>query len=111
MIYWKCVNAECEEFGNEILEPKPMFKYSPLGTVPTNIPYCKKCGRQMDYREELPTQEGPISVNFASFNSKSNEDKAHILKKRYKDGVKKENVIQDVIKEKREQVTKQFFGQ
>ena len=84
MIYWKCENKECTEFGKEIIETRPMFKYTNNGTVPINIPYCKVCGKQMGYREELPESEGDINVAFASFGSQSNENKAFILKDRYK---------------------------
>lgn len=109
MIYWKCENEECEKHGEEIIEATPMFKYTPNGTVPINIPYCKSCGKQMGYREELPVQEGPINIGFAKFNSMSDGDKATMLKTRYKEGLKKED-IQDRIKAKREQATKSFFG-
>lgn len=34
MIYWKCENKECTEFGKEIIETRPMFKYTDKGTVP-----------------------------------------------------------------------------
>ena len=64
----------------------------------------------MGYREELPKNEGDINISFMSFNSKSNEDKASILKKRYKENAKKEGV-EDKIRYKREQMTKQFFGE
>lgn len=110
MLYWKCENKECKEFGKEILEIKPMFKYTEKGAIPINIPYCKCCERQMGYREELPKSEGNINVSFMSFNSKSNEDKASVLKKRYKENNKKENV-EEKIRYKREQMTKQFFGE
>lgn len=46
MIYWKCENKECTEFGKEIIETRPMFKYTNNGTVPINIPYCKVCGNR-----------------------------------------------------------------
>ena len=58
MLYWKCENKECKEFGKEILEIRPMFKYTEKGTIPINIPYCKCCGQQMGYREELPENDG-----------------------------------------------------
>lgn len=110
MLYWKCENKECKKFEEEVLEIKPTFKYTENGTVPINIPYCKCCGQQMGYREELPKNEGDINISFMSFNSKSNEDKASVLKKRYKENAKKENV-EDKIRYKREQMTKQFFGE
>jgi hypothetical protein len=109
MLYWKCENKDCEQFGKEIIEVKPMFKYTSNGTVPIDIPYCKCCGKQMGYREELPESDGEINVAFASFNSMSNEDKSTMLKKRYKEGIKKD--IDEKIRVKREQVTKSFFGQ
>lgn len=43
----------------------------------------------MGYREELPESEGDINVAFASFGSQSNENKASILKARYKKGIEK----------------------
>lgn len=110
MLYWKCENEKCKNFGEEILEINPVFKYTENGTIPINIPYCKCCGQQMGYREELPKNEGDINISFMSFNSKSNEDKASVLKKRYKENAKKENV-EDKIRYKREQMTKQFFGE
>lgn len=110
MLYWKCENEKCKNFGEEILEINPIFKYTENGTVPINIPYCKCCGQQMGYREELPKNEGDINISFMSFNSKSNEDKALVLKKRYKENAKKEGV-EDKIRYKREQMTKQFFGE
>lgn len=109
MIYWKCENKECTEFGKEIIETRPMFKYTNNGTVPINIPYCKVCGKQMGYREKLPESEGDINVAFASFGSQSNENKASILKARYKKGLEKDGVS-EMIKAKREKVTKDFFG-
>ena len=110
MLYWKCENEKCKNFGEEILEINPIFKYTENGTVPINIPYCKCCGQQMGYREELPKNEGDINISFMSFNSKSNEDKASVLKNRYKENAKKEGV-EDKIRYKREQMTKQFFGE
>lgn len=110
MLYWKCENEKCKNFGEEILEINPIFKYTENGTVPINIPYCKCCGQQMGYREELPKNEGDVNISFMSFNSKSNEDKALVLKKRYKENAKKEGV-EDKIRYKREQMTKQFFGE
>lgn len=110
MLYWKCENEKCKNFEEEILEINPIFKYTENGTVPINIPYCKCCGQQMGYREELPKNEGDINISFMSFNSKSNEDKASVLKKRYKENAKKEGV-EDKIRYKREQMTKQFFGE
>lgn len=110
MLYWKCENKECADYGKEIIEVRPMFKYTDKGTTPINIPYCKTCGKQMGYREELPESDGEINVAFASFNSKTNEDKADILKKRYKKSIEKED-INEKIRLKREQVTKNFFGQ
>lgn len=63
----------------------------------------------MGYREELPESEGDINVAFASFGSQSNENKASILKARYKKGLEKDGVS-EMIKAKREKVTKDFFG-
>lgn len=109
MIYWKCENKECTEFGKETIETNPMFKYTDKGTVPINVPYCKVCGKQMGYREELPESEGDINVAFASFGSQSNENKASILKDRYKKGLEKDG-ISEVIKTKRDKMIKDFFG-
>ena len=109
MIYWKCENKECTEFGKETIETNPMFKYIDKGTVPINIPYCKACGKQMGYREELPESDGDINVAFASFGSQSNENKASILKDRYKKGLEKDG-ISEIIKAKRDKMTKDFFG-
>ena len=109
MLYWKCENKDCEEFGKEILEMRPKFRYTEKGTEPIDIPYCKCCGNQMGYREELPESDGEINVAFASFNSKSDGDKAYMLKKRYKENLKKEN-IDEKIKDVREKATKKFFG-
>ena len=75
-----------------------MFKYTDKGTVPINIPYCKVCGKQMGYREELPESEGDINVAFASFGSQSNENKASILKDRYKKGLEKDGITQKFVK-------------
>lgn len=63
----------------------------------------------MGYREELPESEGDINVAFASFGSQSNENKVSILKARYKKGLEKDGVS-EMIKAKREKVTKDFFG-
>lgn len=109
MLYWKCENQECEKFGQEILETRPMFKYTENGTIPINIPYCKCCGDQMGYREELPKDEGDINVTYSSFNAKSDSDKASLLKKRYREANKKEG-IEEKIRYKREKATKDFFG-
>lgn len=110
MLFWKCENEKCEQFEKEILEVKPRFKYTEKGTIPTDIPYCKCCGKQMGYREVLPESNGEINVAFASFNSMSNESKSSMLKQRYKDGLKKDH-IDEKIKDVRDKAAKQFFGE
>lgn len=109
MIYWKCKNKECEEYGKKILETKPMFKYTDRGTEPINIPYCKKCGKEMGYEEILPKQEGPINISFGKFNSMSTTDKASVLKKRYRDNLN-EKELKHTIEQKRLDATKKYLG-
>lgn len=108
MIYVWCNNEACSNHAKEDILVKAEFKYENGETVLSNIPRCPICGKEMSYREELRKGNG-INVSFTSFNSKSNEDKASMLKKRYRDNLKKEN-ISEVIKHKREQATKHFFG-
>lgn len=109
MVYVWCNNEACSNYAKEDILVKAQFKYENGKTVLSNIPRCPICGKEMFYREEYLKKEGSIDVAFTSFNSKSSEDKADILKKRYNDNIKKEN-IDEVIKNKREKVTKQFFG-
>ena len=33
MLYWKCENEKCKNFGEEILEINPIFKYTENGPV------------------------------------------------------------------------------
>ncbi len=108
MVYVWCNNEACSNYAKEDILVKAQFKYENGETILSNIPRCPACGKEMFYREELQKGNG-INVGFTSFNSKSNEDKADILKKRYNDNIKKEN-INEVIKNKRERATKQFFG-
>lgn len=107
-IYWKCKNKDCKQFGKEVLAVSYRMGYNKeMKLVPIEIPPCPECGEEFDYREVLPEQKGDININYSSFNSKSNEEKASVLKKRYKDGIK--NTIDETIREKRNQVTKSFF--
>lgn len=108
MIYVWCDNEACSNHAKEDILVKAEFKYKDGEMVLSNIPRCPICGKEMSYREEWQKGNG-INVGFSSFNSKSNEDKASILKQRYRDNLKKED-ISEVIKYKREQATKQFFG-
>lgn len=107
-IFWKCENEKCNRYGKEILAVSYRAKYNErMELIPIDIPHCPECGKEYGYREELPKQEGDININYASFNSKSNEEKAFVLKKRYKDSIK--NTINETINEKRKQISKSFF--
>lgn len=109
MLYWKCKNKNCINYDKKIIETKPMFKYTPQGTIPINIPYCKECGEEMGYEEVLPKTEGDINVSFGKFKSMSSEDKSNVLKKRYKNNLNQKE-LQHSIEQKRLDVTKKFFG-
>ena len=86
---FKCVNTECKNFGQPIffshltyIWDNKLMKSKPRSSDVE----CILCKQEM--KEELKVQEGDISFYYGSFNTKSDEEKKAILKKRSSDHTK-----------------------
>lgn len=111
MIKMWCNHVGCQAYQNGEVEytGKKTYVMDKEGhLVLSNIPKCPLCGHQYFYREILPAELPNISIG--EFKMMAPGQKQEMLKKRYLDIGKKEDV-QGKIKEKREKTIKKFFGE
>jgi transcription initiation factor IIE alpha subunit len=80
MARFKCTNNECKLKDKIFTPDKVRYTADSTGALHHNIT-CSKCGSAAEEVKE-ERDGSPINVYFASFSSKSDEEKKAILKKR-----------------------------
>lgn len=101
-----CENPDCDRYQKLTVVGKITFRYNGKEFVPDNQ-YCPHCKSLMAYQEIK--EEGPITCNYAGFNSLDSDQKKAVLKKRTQLFDKK-NDARGVKEHNRNKVLKKFFG-